>query len=309
MSPDKNLRSFAREASRLMGESPQFAVAVAEFSTAAFYSKKFPAQEQKNYKDAAKKASREGILGDELGRARDLGIAAFRCFTDLPREEEKSPEEELMFQAKEVLEEVKRTKTLKKKRDIKRRQLEINFQRVLDGSDQSLRIINSNKRINFREDSVYLSLDFAHRYQMRDRTLKPQDYQTNVRKVSGDEIGLPFSVDPELLELAPGMLQKLLINDRNARLRYGEDRFLQLLSFVEVLLNGDVLTNAEIVAANLDPQSVIQYARRVFNHIHVQFSGMGFSRTRRDQSLISHSVVSQNPHIYLRDRSDRHSYE
>lgn len=239
--PTVPIKRYARGILQERGEPPNIVKAVCEYIAAKYWTDNKISSPEYNLSRAAKVIGKLGLAKTETGRAYELAQSLYQDY------------ENALEKKKEVV--VNKTRMYTKRATLRGR-----FQKLMSYSDDKLRILNSNKRIDFSQDIVYKNADTETRRRIRNRTLTSEEYKNLETKIleSQDKFSLNLSQVnyPENLIL----YAKNIMYNKTPAIKSRVDDWELFTGYVLDLLNGKSCSKSELEAKGINPDDIKKQA-------------------------------------------------
>ncbi|MEK0337622.1 MAG: hypothetical protein QQN41_09340 [Nitrosopumilus sp.] len=247
--PTVPIKRYARGILQERGENSNLVGAVCAYIDAQYYINNRIGDPDYHNSIAAKVIGKLGLAKTETGRAYGLAQSLYQAYEDAPKK---------MVRGKLVVineEQEKKARIYAKKVTLRNR-----FQKLMSYSDDKLRILNSNKRIDFSQDIVYKNADTETRRRIINRTLTSEEYKNLETKIleSQDKFSLNLSQVnyPENLIL----YAKNIMYNKTPAIKSRVDDWELFTGYVLDLLNGKSCSKSELEAKGINPDDIKKQA-------------------------------------------------
>lgn len=244
------IRTYARSTLKQRGEQRNFITVVTEFIDAEFYIEQGIGNPNYHLSRAVKVVQKAGLSESDVGRANEAARALYQGYKTLPAKQQATLKE-----------------NLRKKRLIV---MERGFQTLMAYSDEEIKILNSNGRVDFSQDIVYQNSDVGTRENLRNRTLTALEYETILHELAERQDKFLLDSAGEDTTKLKSYAMKVLSHDRTPHGQiFNRELFAQ---YVLDLLNGQTLSKRELQSNGLNPEAVFKRARTILTGYKIKES-------------------------------------
>jgi len=265
--PTVPIRQFARE--KLRDEPAGFVNAVCRFIDATFYTESAIGKPKYHQERLAREIRKINLSDGEIGRSFIVGRQLYDAYFKQADGVRGSRDSKLS--AVSIIEGIKRQerKRLERERNLKFG-LERKFTNLMEVSDTKLRIVNSNKRVDFAGDPVFQNSNSEDKEKIRERKMTKNEYGDRRKAIRArqDAIALTMHTrveEDKFWEYVRGSLEE----NPSLRHRLGKELFMKFCHYVLVLLRGDELSRGKLSQEGLNPNEVLGKAKSTLGRYHL----------------------------------------
>lgn len=298
------VKGFAREVLRTAKETDPFIKAVLEYTDAEFYIAKEIGEPEYHTGRAAKSVAKLNLSPEEISRAMKVAHELLISYGQSPANQDTSltPETIEMLEAKRREEEERKEKA----RILRKVALfEGRFTKLMALSDEQLRIVNSNPRVDFSSDLVFKRMNKDGKEQFKQRAVSGEIYEdtiTNMLMEQNTILIKTHMLDPQLISRKVEGLQ----NNNPLRQRLGEEKFSRFIEYIHLLTSGEPVAKADIIQAGLSVDLVVRQARTILSSLVFDVSEREHLLHLMSKGTTEHTPPwEQDPNWYLGDSSGR----